>query len=152
MIVACGTAYHAGLLAKYYIEKLARIPVEVDIASEYRYRDPLTDAKTLCIVISQSGETIDTLAALKEAKRRKARTLAVTNVVGSSISREADQVVYTWAGPEIAVASTKAYTTQLVVLLLLALYMGQLNGTLDAAREATIWRTFRQHQNGVRLF
>lgn len=138
MIVACGTAYHAGLLAKYYIEKLARIPVEVDIASEYRYRDPLTDAKTLCIVISQSGETIDTLAALKEAKRRKARTLAVTNVVGSSISREADQVVYTWAGPEIAVASTKAYTTQLVVLLLLALYMGQLNGTLDAAREATI--------------
>lgn len=138
MIVACGTAYHAGLLAKYYIEKLARIPVEVDIASEYRYRNPLTDAKTLCIVISQSGETIDTLAALKEAKRRKARTLAVTNVVGSSISREADQVVYTWAGPEIAVASTKAYTTQLVVLLLLALYMGQLNGTLDAAREATI--------------
>lgn len=138
MIVACGTAYHAGLLAKYYIEKLARIPVEVDVASEYRYRDPLTDSKTLCIVISQSGETIDTLAALKEAKRRNARTLAITNVVGSSISREADQVVYTWAGPEIAVASTKAYTTQLVVLLLLSLYMGQLNGKLDAAQEETI--------------
>ena len=95
MITACGTAYHAGLLAKYFIEKLARIPVEVDIASEYRYRDPLTDSKTLCIIISQSGETIDTLAALKEAKRRGARSLAITNVVGSSISREADQVVYT---------------------------------------------------------
>ena len=138
MITACGTAYHAGLLAKYFIEKLARIPVDVDIASEYRYRDPLTDSKTLCIVVSQSGETIDTLAALKEAKRLGARSLAVTNVVGSSISREADQVAYTWAGPEIAVASTKAYTTQLVVLLLLALYMGQLNGNLDAAQEEKI--------------
>lgn len=140
MITACGTAYHAGLLAKYFIEKLARIPVEVDIASEYRYRDPLTDGKTLCIIISQSGETIDTLAALKEAKRRGARSLAITNVVGSSISREADQVAYTWAGPEIAVASTKAYTTQLVTLLLLALYMGRLNGKLDAAKEETILR------------
>jgi len=138
MITACGTAYHAGLLAKYFIEKLAHIPVEVDIASEYRYRDPLTDSKTLCIVVSQSGETIDTLAALKEAKRLGARSLAVTNVVGSSISREADQVAYTWAGPEIAVASTKAYTTQLVVLLLLALYMGQLNGHLDPEREEKI--------------
>lgn len=130
LIIACGTAYHAGLLAKYFIEKLVRIPVEVDIASEYRYRDPLTDSKTLSIIISQSGETIDTLAALKEAKRRGARSLAVTNVVGSSVSREADQVVYTWAGPEIAVASTKAYTTQLAALLLLAIYMGQLNGVL----------------------
>lgn len=130
LIIACGTAYHAGLLAKYFIEKLARIPVEVDIASEYRYRDPLTDSKTLSIIISQSGETIDTLAALKEAKRRGARSLAVTNVVGSSVSREADQVVYTWAGPEIAVASTKAYTTQLAAVLLLAIYMGQLNGVL----------------------
>lgn len=138
MITACGTAYHAGLLAKYFIEKLARIPVEVDIASEYRYRDPLTDSKTLCIVVSQSGETIDTLAALKEAKRRGARSLAVTNVVGSSISREADQVAYTWAGPEIAVASTKAYTTQLVTLLLLSLYMGRLNGNLPAEREEKI--------------
>jgi glucosamine--fructose-6-phosphate aminotransferase (isomerizing) len=138
MITACGTAYHAGLLAKYFIEKLARIPVEVDVASEYRYRDPLTDSRTLCIVVSQSGETIDTLAALKEAKRRGARSLAVTNVVGSSISREADQVVYTWAGPEIAVASTKAYTTQLVVLLLLALYMGNLNGNIPQDREEKI--------------
>ncbi|MBE6080341.1 MAG: glutamine--fructose-6-phosphate transaminase (isomerizing) [Veillonella sp.] len=133
LITACGTAYHAGLVAKYYIEQLARIPVEVDIASEYRYRDPLTDKNTLAIVISQSGETSDTLAALKEAKRRGARSLAVTNVVGSSIAREADQVVYTWAGPEIAVASTKAYTTQLVALLLLAVYIGKLNGKLDAA-------------------
>ena len=138
LITACGTAYHAGLLAKYFIEKLARIPVEVDIASEYRYRDPLTDSKTLCIVVSQSGETIDTMAALKEAKRRGARSLAITNVVGSSISREADQVAYTLAGPEIAVASTKAYTTQLVTLLLLALYMGRLNGKLPADREAEI--------------
>lgn len=133
LITACGTAYHAGLVAKYYIEQLARIPVEVDIASEYRYRDPLTDKNTLAIVISQSGETSDTLAALKEAKRRGARSLAVTNVVGSSIAREADQVIYTWAGPEIAVASTKAYTTQLVALLLLAVYIGKLNGKLDAA-------------------
>lgn len=131
LITACGTAYHAGLVAKYYIEQLARIPVEVDIASEYRYRNPLTDKNTLAIVISQSGETSDTLAALKEAKRLGARSLAITNVVGSSISREADQVVYTWAGPEIAVASTKAYTTQLVALLLLAVYLGQLNGKLD---------------------
>lgn len=134
LITACGTAYHAGIVAKYYFEQLARIPVEVDIASEYRYRSPLTDSDTLCIVVSQSGETIDTLAALKEAKRRGARTLAVTNVVGSSISREADQTVYTWAGPEIAVASTKAYTTQLVTLLMLAIHMGQMKGTLDQGK------------------
>lgn len=134
LITACGTAFHAGMVAKYYFEQLARIPVEVDIASEYRYRSPLTDSDTLCIVISQSGETIDTLAAFKEAKRRGARTLAVTNVVGSSISREADQTVYTWAGPEIAVASTKAYTTQLVTLLMLAIHMGQMKGTLPQAK------------------
>lgn len=138
VITACGTAYHAGMVAKYYFEQLARIPVEVDIASEYRYRQPLTDSDTLCITISQSGETIDTLAALKEAKRLGARTLAVTNVVGSSISREADQVVYTWAGPEIAVASTKAYTTQLVTLLMLATHMGQLKGTLPDAKATEI--------------
>ena len=134
VITACGTAFHAGMVAKTYFEQLARIPVEVDIASEYRYRSPLTDSDTLCIVVSQSGETIDTLAALKEAKRRGARTLAVTNVVGSSISREADQTVYTWAGPEIAVASTKAYTTQLVTLLMLAIHLGQRKGTLDLAK------------------
>lgn len=130
-IVACGTAYHAGIVGKYYLENLARIPVEVDIASEFRYRNPLVDANCLTIVISQSGETIDTLAALKETKRLGSRTLAVTNVVGSSIAREADQVVYTYAGPEIAVASTKAYTTQLLVMLMLAVYVGRLRGTLD---------------------
>lgn len=130
-IVACGTAYHAGIVGKYYLENLARIPVEVDIASEFRYRNPLVDANCLTIVISQSGETIDTLAALKEAKRLGSRTLSVTNVVGSSIAREADQVVYTYAGPEIAVASTKAYTTQLLVMLMLAVYVGRLRGTLD---------------------
>ena len=130
-IVACGTAYHAGIVGKYYLENLARIPVEVDIASEFRYRNPLVDANCLTSVISQSGETIDTLAALKEAKRLGSRTLAVTNVVGSSIAREADQVVYTYAGPEIAVASTKAYTTQLLVMLMLAVYVGRLRGTLD---------------------
>lgn len=138
LIVACGTAYHAGLVTKQYIEKLARIPVDVEIASEYRYSDPLTDDKTLCIVISQSGETSDTLAALKEAKRLGAKSLAITNVVGSSISREADQTVYTWAGPEISVASTKAYTTQLVAGLLLAVYIGQLNGKMDPAVGAGI--------------
>lgn len=138
LITACGTAYHAGLMAKYYIEQLARIPVEVDIASEYRYRNPLTNNKTLAIVVSQSGETSDTLAALKEAKRLGARSLAVTNVVGSSIAREADQTIHTWAGPEIAVASTKAYTTQLVALLLLAIYLGQLNGQLSPALAETI--------------
>ena len=131
LIVACGTAYHAGLVTKQYIENLARIPVNVEIASEYRYSNPLTDEKTLCIVISQSGETSDTLAALKEAKRHGAKSLAITNVVGSSISREADNTVYTWAGPEISVASTKAYTTQLVAGLLFAVYLGQLNGKMD---------------------
>ena len=136
-IVACGTAYHAGLVGKFYIEKLARMLVEVDLASEFRYRDPIVDDKTLVIVISQSGETSDTLAALKESKRRGAKTLAVTNVVGSSIAREADQVIHTWAGPEIAVASTKAYTTQLILMFMLALYMAQLRSTVteDRARE-----------------
>lgn len=143
-IVACGTAYHAGLVGKYYIEKMARIPVECDIASEFRYRSPIVDEHTLTIVISQSGETIDTLAALKEAKRLGAKTLAVTNVVGSSIAREADQVVYTWAGPEIAVASTKAYTTQLIVMLLLGLYMAGIKGSLPAARITEIIRAARR--------
>ena len=134
-IVACGTAYHAGIVGKYYLEQLARVPVEVDIASEFRYRDPLVDGNSLTIVISQSGETCDTLAALREAKRLGSRTLAVTNVVGSSIAREADQVVYTYAGPEIAVASTKAYTTQLLAMLMLAIYVGRLRGSMSAERE-----------------
>lgn len=142
-IVACGTAYHAGIVGKYYLEQLARIPVEVDIASEFRYRSPIIDSKCLAIVISQSGETSDTLEALKEAKRLGARTLAVTNVVGSSIAREADQVVYTYAGPEIAVASTKAYTTQLLVMLMLAIYVGQLRKTLDPKEVATLVKGIR---------
>lgn len=133
-IVACGTAYHAGLVGKFYIEKLARKLVEVDLASEYRYRDPIVDDKTLVIVVSQSGETSDTLAALKESKRLGAKTLAITNVVGSSIAREAHQVIHTWAGPEIAVASTKAYTTQLILMFMLALYMAQICGTLSAEK------------------
>jgi len=119
-IVACGTASYAGLVGKYAIEKLTKIPVMWDIASEFRYRDPLVDEKTLVIVISQSGETADTLAALREAKEKGSKVLAITNVVGSSISREADEVLYTLAGPEIAVASTKAYVTQLIAMYLLA--------------------------------
>ena len=133
-IVACGTAYHAGLVGKFYIEKLARKLVEVDLASEYRYRDPIVDDKTLVIVVSQSGETSDTLAALKESKRLGAKTLAITNVVGSSIAREAHQVIHTWAGPEIAVASTKAYTTQLILMFMLALYMAQICETLTGEK------------------
>lgn len=119
-IVACGTAYHAGVVGKYAIEKMARIPVEVDLASEFRYRDPMVDDKCLAIIISQSGETIDTLFAIREAKKKGAKTLSIVNVVGSSIARESDNVLYTWAGPEIAVASTKAYNTQLAALYLIA--------------------------------
>lgn len=130
-IVACGTAYHAGVVGKYAIEKLARIPVEVDIASEFRYRDPIINERTLMIVISQSGETADTLAALREAKNHNARVIAVTNVVGSSVSREADDVLYTWAGPEIAVASTKAYVTQLIAMYIIALFFAQNKKTIS---------------------
>ena len=122
-IVACGTAYNAGLIGKFILEKKTRINVELDVASEFRYRNPIVDDKTLVIVLSQSGETLDTLEGLKEAKRNGAKVLAITNVVGSSIAREADNVVYTWAGPEIAVASTKAYTTQMVILYLIAIDM-----------------------------
>lgn len=129
-MVACGTAFHACMVGKYVIEKLARIPVEVDIASEFRYRDPIIDEKTLTIVVSQSGETLDTLAALKEAKRKGSRILSIVNVVGSSIARESHDVFYTWAGPEIAVASTKAYTTQLIALYTVALYLAKLKGTV----------------------
>ena len=130
-IIACGTAYNAGLMGKVAIEKLAKIPVEVEIASEFRYREPLVTNKTLIITLSQSGETADTLAVLRDAKKVGAKTLAVTNVVGSSISREADNVIYTMAGPEIAVASTKAYTTQVVVMNLLGMYFADLKGILD---------------------
>ena len=130
-IVACGTAYHAGLIGKYAIEKFAKIPVEVDVASEFRYRDPFVDDKTLFIAISQSGETLDTLAALREAKAKGARIMSVVNVVGSSVARESDDVFYTWAGPEIAVASTKAYTTQIMCMYLIALYMGKVKGAIE---------------------
>lgn len=129
-IVACGTAYHAGLVGKNLIEQLANIPVEVDIASEFRYRNPILKEGMLVIVISQSGETADTLAALRLAKKKGVRVLAVTNVVGSTVSREADDVLYTWAGPEIAVASTKAYTTQLMAMYMIALELGRRLGAL----------------------
>ena len=124
-LVACGTAMHAGLAGKNMLEKLCRIPTEVDIASEFRYRDPIIDDKTLCIFISQSGETADTIAALKLSREKKAKTLAISNVIGSSITREADYSIYTHAGPEIAVASTKAYTSQVVLLAMLAIYFAE---------------------------
>jgi len=130
-IVACGTAMHAGLVGKNAIEKLCKIPTEVDIASEFRYRDPIIDDKTLCIYISQSGETADTIAALKLAKAKGAKTLAVSNVIGSSITREADYTIYTHAGPEIAVASTKAYTSQVVLMVILAVYFAEVLGSCD---------------------
>ena len=128
-IVACGTAMHAGLSGKSAIEKLCNIPVTVDIASEFRYRNPIIDKNTLCIYISQSGETADTIAALKLAKSKGATTLAISNVIGSSITREADYCIYTHAGPEIAVASTKAYTSQVVLLDILAVYFAEILGT-----------------------
>ena len=129
-IIACGSSYHVGMVAKYILEKLLRKPVEVTLASEFRYCDPLVTDRTLCLVISQSGETIDTLAALREAKRLGARILSIVNVVGSSIARESDDVLYTWAGPEIAVATTKAYSTQLAVIYLIALRFAELLGTI----------------------
>ncbi|MGE4318271.1 MAG: glutamine--fructose-6-phosphate transaminase (isomerizing) [Deferribacterales bacterium] len=131
VIVACGTSWHAGLTAKFYIEKFAKIPVEVDIASEFRYRELVIDDKTLFIAITQSGETADTLSALRIAKKMGAMTLTVCNVVGSSMSRESDSVIYTHAGPEIGVASTKAFTTQVAVLFLFALYLAQTRKTLE---------------------
>lgn len=124
-LVACGTAMHAGLAAKNMLERICKIPTEVDIASEFRYRDPIVDEKTLCIFISQSGETADTIAALKLSKEKGAKTLAISNVIGSSITREADYSIYTHAGPEIAVASTKAYTSQVVLLAILAIYFAE---------------------------
>nr|WP_325256380.1 glutamine--fructose-6-phosphate transaminase (isomerizing) [uncultured Oscillibacter sp.] len=130
-IIACGSSYHVGMVSKYNWEKLMRRPVEVTLASEFRYCDPLVDEKSLVVVISQSGETLDTMAAMREAKRRGGRTLAIVNVVGSSIAREADDVLYTWAGPEIAVATTKAYSTQLVLMDLVGLYLADLLGTVE---------------------
>ena len=138
VITACGSAYYAGCSGKYAIEALCRIPVQVELASELRYSDPLIDSHTLLIVLSQSGETADTIAAMRECAARGARTLAIVNVVGSTIARQADNVLYTWAGPEIAVATTKGYTTQLAVLYLFALYAGRKLGLMDEARCAAL--------------
>jgi glutamine---fructose-6-phosphate transaminase (isomerizing) len=143
-VVACGTSWHASLAGKLMIETLARIPVEVDLASEFRYRDPLVDRKTLCIAVSQSGETADTLGSFREAKARGARGLAICNVVGSALSREADDVLYTHAGPEIGVASTKAFTTQLAAFFLLAVRLGRLRGTLDQSRARDLLNSLRE--------
>ena len=135
-IIGCGSAYHVGVAARYVFESLARLPVEVDVASEFRYRDPVLEEDSLAVIISQSGETADTLAALRECHARGIRTLGIVNVVGSSIAREADAVLYTWAGPEIAVATTKAYSTQLAAIYLLATEFGRVRGTLDEERYA----------------
>lgn len=133
-IVACGSSYHVGMVGKYNLERVTRIPVEVALASEFRYMEPIVGERTLVIVISQSGETLDTMAALRQAKKLGARILSIVNVVGSSIARESDVVLYTWAGPEIAVATTKAYSTQLAVVDLLALYFGRKRGTVTQER------------------
>jgi glucosamine--fructose-6-phosphate aminotransferase (isomerizing) len=151
-IVACGTAYHAGMCGKYIFEELCRIPVSIDVSSEFRYRDPIVDADTLTIAISQSGETADTLAAVKESRSKGSRVLAICNVLGSSLVRESDGVVYTHAGPEIGVASTKAYTAQLAVLYLLALYLADIKKLLPAdkiARLITIFKTCSRLQREV---
>ncbi len=161
-VIACGSSYHVGMVSKYNWEKLMRRPVEVVLASEFRYCDPLVDEKTLVIVISQSGETLDTMAAMREAKRRGGRTLAIVNVVGSSIAREADDVLYTWAGPEIAVATTKAYSTQLVLMDLVGLYLAEKLGTVDPKEYDTLvsqiqtlpdlMQTFLEHTEDIPYF
>ena len=138
-IVACGSAYHAGMVGKYVFEEMLRIPTSIDYASEYRYRNPIVDDKTLTIIISQSGETADTLAALKEAKKRGSHTLSIVNVVGSSIANASDDVIYTWAGPEIAVATTKGYTTQLSVIYLIAVWAARILKTMDSDRVEKIF-------------
>ena len=142
-IVACGSSYHVGMVGKYNLEQMLRLPVEVTLASEFRYMDPIVDERTLVVVISQSGETLDTMAALREARRRGARILSIVNVAGSSIARESDQVLYTWAGPEIAVATTKAYTTQLAVMNLLGLYMSRVLGSMAAEDRRAVLEDFR---------
>ena len=139
-IVACGTAYHSGLIGKNILERSLGLPVSVEVASEFRYRDPMLDEHSLVIVISQSGETADTLEGLRLAKRKGAKTLAITNVVGSAISREADMVVYLWAGPEISVASTKAYTAMLVALYIIGLYLGSLSGRIVLSEHRDLLR------------
>ncbi len=150
-IVACGSAYHVGVTSKYVIEGMARIPVEVDMASEFRYRDPIVDEGTLVIVISQSGETADSLAALRQAKEQGAKVLGVVNVVGSSIAREADSVMYTWAGPEIAVATTKAYSCQLAAMYLLAMRFAQAVGKLTEEESAELIEDLKKLPDQVEL-
>lgn len=136
VVCACGTAYHAGLVGKLVIEKMAKIPVDVEIASEYRYRDFILPKDALFVVVSQSGETADTIAALREAKRRGVRTLSITNVVGSTVAREADHVLYTWAGPEIAVASTKAFVSQLMVFYVMAAHLAEKKGYMSQEEQS----------------
>ncbi len=138
VFVACGTAYHASLLGAYWVQRLARLPAEAHLASEFRYADPLLDPETLVVAVSQSGETADTLAAAREARSRGGKLLGITNVVGSSLSREAEGVLYTWAGPEVAVASTKAYLTQLLLLFLLALHLGRERGEVGEEEESRL--------------
>ena len=138
-IVACGTSYHAGVVAKTLIEQWARIPVEVDVSSEFRYRDPIVDAETLVVAITQSGETADTLAGVREARSRGAKAFAITNVVGSRVTRESDGVIYTHAGPEIGVAATKTFTAQIAALTVLALKLAQAKGTLEQTRISSLW-------------
>ncbi len=143
-IVACGTAYHAGLVGKTILEKTLKIPVFVEVASEFRYREPMLDENTLVIVISQSGETADTLEGAREAKQAGAKVLAITNVVGSSIARESDMVVYLWAGPEISVASTKAYTAMLIALYIIGLYLGDVAGKIDLSEHTDLLRALEK--------
>lgn len=149
-IVACGSAYHVGVVGKYIIEEMVRIPVEVSVASEFRYCNPIVDENTLVILISQSGETADTIAAMREAKRLGARTFAIVNAVGSSIAREADDVLYTWAGPEIAVATTKAYSTQLTAIYLLSLYMAEQLGLIEKEQMEKYIRVLQQLPDNVK--
>jgi len=150
-MVACGSAYHAAMTGKYVMEGIARIPVEVDLASEFRYRDPILDENSLVVVVSQSGETADTLAALREAQKRGCRVLGIVNVVGSSIAREADNVMYTWAGPEIAVATTKAYSAQLIALYLLSLKFADVRGKLTEDELASYIKDLKRLPQQIEL-
>ena len=151
-IVACGTAYHVGVVAKYAFERLLKIPLEVDVASEFRYREPILDENTLVIIISQSGETADTLAALRMAKAKGCRILSIVNVVGSTIANESDDVLYTWAGPEIAVASTKAYSTQLAVIYMIVLYMADQLGSVSQEEMAQLAAECLQDKETIQYF
>lgn len=141
-VVACGSSYHVGMVGKYNLERMLRLPVEVTLASEFRYMEPIVTDRTLVVVLSQSGETLDTMAALREAKKLGGKILSIVNVVGSSIARESDETLYTWAGPEIAVATTKAYSTQLAVLDLLGLYLARRLGTIEDERYQAAVREF----------